>query len=337
MKFARIGTSKRLSSIRAESPAAKRFTRFCPQPIGLNPSLRLKLGETFPYWELATYITDPASLSSAAQAARLDLIVIVAAIVSAIGFGGALILFDVRRQMALAEQKSEFVSSVSHELRTPLTSIRMFSELLEHQGADNPGKTRRYAKVIGIEVDRLTRLIDNVLDIARIERGDKSYEFKAVSLNDLIDETVERFRPQFESAQFAIRVESGDSQAATVKADRDALSQVLVNLLSNAIQHGTGEVREITVSLQGSGQHAVVKVEDCGPGVPVGHEERVFEKFYRAGDAADAGGRGSGIGLALAREIVVAHGGEVTYSSRKNGGSCFSFWLPISPETPGEV
>jgi len=258
-------------------------------------------------------------------------------LVLAIGVGSWLIVTDLNRQLTLARQKTDFVSNVSHELKTPLTSIRMFSELLAEGRVLEPAKQRSYLAIITAEAARLTRLINNVLDFARIERGEKKYQFQRADLSALVRETADTYRPHLEANGFQFECDVPEAPV-WVNGDRDALAQVLVNLLSNAEKysdHGKEivlQVRQQTAPLP----HVEVKVLDRGLGVPGGSEEKIFEKFYRTHDSLSSGIQGSGLGLTLARQIAQAHGGEVVYEPRDGGGSCFSLRLPVlTSEQPG--
>ena len=290
-----------------------------------RPFVATEIGETLPHWEMAVYLLNPAQLNQSARTLRLTLGLLIGVLVLAIGLGSALIVADLRRQLALARQKTDFVSNVSHELKTPLTSIRLFSELLSEGRVPEPEKQRQFLQIITAETARLTRLINNVLDFARMERGEKKYQFAPCDLTPLVLETVESIRPLLEKSGFKLTVER-PSAAVKISGDRDALAQVLVNLLSNAEKY-SGDRKEIGVQVRG-GLTAEVRVLDRGPGVPRGCEEKIFGQFFRADDSLASGIQGSGLGLTLARQIARAHGGEVVYEPREGGGSCFVLRLP---------
>jgi len=221
------------------------------------------------------------------------------------------------------------VSNVSHELKTPLTSIRLFSEMLAQDTVQDESKRRHFLSIITTETARLTRLINNVLDFSRLERGEKKYHFEPFDVVALVRETVESYRPQLESGGFILKLQLSPDPAE-ITGDRDALAQVLVNLLSNAEKY-SGERKEIEVRCETRAGGVEVKVLDRGWAVPAGCEERIFEQFYRAHDSLASGIQGCGLGLTLARQIARAHGGEVTYESRPEGGSCFTLKLPATP------
>ncbi len=295
-----------------------------------RPFVATEIGESLPHWEVAAYLVNPQHLTQVARTARLTLGLLIATLVLAIGIGGWLIVTDLNRQLALARQKTDFVSNVSHELKTPLTSIRMFSELLADQRVSDPEKQRSYLHIITSEAARLTRLINNVLDFSRMERGEKKYNIHDADLIKIVRETTETYRPHLENTGFQLDC-ALPSTELPVRADTDAIAQVIVNLLSNAEKYSDNQKK---ISIEASRREGPlpcveVRVMDRGPGVPRGSEEKIFEKFYRAHDSLSSGIQGSGLGLTLARQIARAHGGDVTYEPREGGGSCFSLRLPL--------
>jgi signal transduction histidine kinase len=296
-----------------------------------RPFVATEIGEVLPHWELAVYLLDPARLTRSARSITLTLGLLVVVLLCAIGVGSWLIVADVRRQLTLARQKTDFVSNVSHELKTPLTSIRMFTELLSEGRVVDGAKQQSYLRIIGAETARLTRLINNVLDFARLERGETRYRFQKSDLAQVARETAEGYRPQLQANGFVLHCELSP-EPVYVNADRDALAQVIVNLLSNAEKY-SGERKEIELAIQkrdGAAPSVEVQVFDRGLGVPAGCEEKIFEQFYRAHDSLSSGIQGSGLGLTLARQIARAHGGDVVYAPREGGGSCFCLRLPRS-------
>ena len=297
-----------------------------------RPFVATEIGDALPHWEVAAYLVNPARLTRAAHTARLTLGLLVAVLVLAIGVGSWLIVSALNAELKLARQKTDFVGNVSHELKTPLTSIRMFSELLAEGRVADPAKQHSYLNIITAEAARLTRLINNVLDFARLERGEKKYNFQPCDLAEVVRGVAQTFRPHLEAAGFKFDCTLPDL-AVSLRGDADALSQVIVNLLSNAEKYANGG-KEIAVELarrESPLPFAEVRVLDRGSGVPRGSEEKIFEKFYRAHDSLSSGVQGSGLGLTIARQIARAHGGEVVYEPRAGGGSCFILRLPIKP------
>ncbi|MBN8245951.1 MAG: HAMP domain-containing histidine kinase [Verrucomicrobia bacterium] len=306
-------------------------------PSWKRPFAATEIGESLPHWEIAVYLRDPEQAGRTARTLTLTLLLLVGVLVSVIGTGGWLVVTDLRRQLKLARQKSDFVSNVSHELKTPLTSIRMFAELLGEDRVTDPARRREFLGIIGTESARLTRLINQVLDFARIERGERTWSFAPVDLRDVVREAVETCRPPLEAAGVVLRLPPM-AEPIRVSGDRDALVQVAVNLLSNVEKYAArgGEVViELGDGAPGPGVH--LRVLDRGPGVPAGWEERIFEQFVRADDSLTSGIPGSGLGLTLARQMARAHGGDIHCTRRAGGGTCFTLTLPrqTSRETPG--
>ncbi|HTV75485.1 MAG TPA: HAMP domain-containing sensor histidine kinase [Candidatus Baltobacteraceae bacterium] len=299
-----------------------------------RPFVATEIGDALPHWEAAAYLVNPAALTQAARTAELTLGLLIAILVLAIAVGSWLIVSNLNSELKLARQKTDFVSNVSHELKTPLTSIRMFSELLSENRVADSAKQRSYLQIITAEAARLTRLINNVLDFSRLERGEKKYDFQPCDLTEIVRATAGTFRPHLEAGGFKFHCELPETKIA-VRGDSDALAQIIVNLLSNAEKYSNGgkEIGLQVAQKESPLPYAEVKVLDRGPGVPPGSEEKIFEKFYRAHDSLGSGIQGSGLGLTLARQIARAHGGDVIYEPRADGGSSFVLRLPISGGT----
>ncbi len=293
-----------------------------------HPFVATEIGEFLPHWETAAYLLNPNHLNKTARTAKLTLGLLIAILVIAIGTGGALIVLDLNRELRLARQKTDFVSNVSHELKTPLTSIRMFSELLSDGRTLNPEKQRSYLNIINAETARLTRLINNVLDFSRIDRGEKKYNIRDCDLAEIVRASCESYRPHLENHGFSLEC-SLPENGVPVRGDCDALAQVILNLLSNAEKYSLDR-KEISIHLKhdASRHEAQLTISDRGVGVAKGDRERIFEKFYRTHDSLSSGIQGSGLGLTLARQIARAHGGDVTCHEREGGGSIFMLNLP---------
>lgn len=328
-----IGLNYRIDRNSVQSFSLTGTNQHPPEPLApessgwKHPFVSAEIGDVLPHWEATVYLLNPGKAGKAAATARLTLGLLVGLLVLAIAVGSWLIGADLRRQLALARQKTDFVSNVSHELKTPLTSIRMFSEMLAEDRVQDEAKRRHFLGIISAEAARLTRLINNVLDFARLERGEKKYDFVSCDLAALARDTVESYRPHLEATGFALKTLL-PSVPVPIRGDRDALAQVLVNLLSNGEKY-SGERKEIEVELATDGDRAELRVLDRGLGVPAGCEEKIFEQFFRAHDSLGSGIQGSGLGLTLARQIARAHGGDVAFRKREGGGSCFAVNLRL--------
>jgi signal transduction histidine kinase len=299
-----------------------------------RPFVAAEIGEVLPFWEAAVYQVDPERLRNSAEVLRYSLGALVLLLVGVIGLGSGFIARDLNRQVRAARQKTDFVSNVSHELKTPLTSIRMFSELLSEGRVKDAGKQKNYLDIIVSEASRLTRLINNVLDFANMERGEKSYQFEQVDLVTLIRENVEMLEPSLAGQGMALTLKLPEEQLP-IRADADALARVVVNLLSNCEKYAAAG-KDVTVSLERQGGSACLTVEDRGPGVPRGLEQKIFEQFFRADESLSSGKQGSGLGLTLARQIVRAHHGSMRYEPRRGGGSRFVVQLPLADAEAAE-
>jgi signal transduction histidine kinase len=288
------------------------------------------IGDLLPHWKVAVYLVDPANLSQSAKTLRLTLGALVGIAILSI-IGGAWIVFrDVRREYNQARLRSDFVSNVSHELKTPLTSIRMFTELLADGRVESPARATKYLRIIMSETARLTRLINNVLDFARLEKGDKHYHFQNINLVEVVRDTVESYRPHLDRSGFQLET-SLPMEKICIQGDRDGVAQVVLNLLSNAEKYST-EVKQIRVSLNRNGAAARIVVEDQGRGVPKGFEEKIFEQFVRAHDALSDAIPGAGLGLTLARQIVRAHNGRIWCEAGQAAGARFIVQWPTIHE-----
>jgi signal transduction histidine kinase len=244
--------------------------------------------------------------------------------------GIALALRAADRAVRLSEMKSDFVSNVSHELRTPLASIRVFAELLRLGRVETPVKVREYGDYIETESRRLSRLIENILDFARIESGRKTYRFETTDLREVVAATLKSFEVHLKHGGFRIACEVPAGPLPPIAVDADAIGQALHNLLDNAIKY-SGECREITVRLRREGEELVIAVEDRGIGIPKDEQRRIFDRFHRVGTGLVHEVKGSGLGLAIVDHIVRVHGGRIAVESEPGRGSTFSIRLPLRP------
>ena len=290
-----------------------------------KPFVATEVGEALPHWEAALYLLHPERLRDSARHLRRNLSLLIACALAAIAIGGWVIFADTRRQLALAQKRTDFVSNVSHELKTPLTSIRMFAEMM-HSGRASTERQPEYLRIIMVEAERLTRLINNVLDFAKLERRQRRFEKRPLDLHEMLSQLWPAQELHLREAGFAAKWESAEPSLPVV-GDEDALAQVLVNLLSNAEKYG-GATKEVTLHSYLAGDWVCVSVLDRGAGVPAGEEAKIFEPFYRAHDSLSSGIPGTGLGLALAHRVIREHGGEIVYHARPDGGSNFTIRLP---------
>ncbi len=227
-----------------------------------------------------------------------------------------------RAQLKLAQKKDDFISAVSHELRTPLTSIRMYSEMLEKNWVKSEDKLAEYYGSMRQESERLSRLIENVLDFSRIQKGRKKYTFSLGDMNKCVADVVEMMRPYATQNGFSIKTELGELGQTVF--DRDAVTQIVVNLMDNAIKYArNAQDKTITVRTGNDNRFVLLEVEDHGPGVPHRLRHKVFEQFYRSGAEATRETTGTGLGLALVKKFAQAHRGFVEIITAKPTGAIF--------------
>ena len=229
----------------------------------------------------------------------------------------------------MARLKSDFVANVSHDLKTPLALIRMYAETLEMNRVPHETSRHEYYGVITRESERLTRLIDNVLDFSRIESGAQRYALVRRPVEPVIHDVLDVFRHPLAQAGFKVEV-SVEPDLPELPLDADALAQALANLVDNAIKY-SGDGRRVEIRAGRLGDELRLEVADDGIGIPATEHARIFEKFYRVGSSDTQGRRGSGVGLTLVKHIVEAHGGRVTVHSNPGQGSRFILHLPLSP------
>ncbi len=243
--------------------------------------------------------------------------------------GLGLVWANVRRELRLSRLKSDFVANVSHELKTPLALIRLFAETLELGRVPSEEKARQYHRIINKESRRLTQLINNILDFSRIEAGRKEYRFVRGDVAAVVRDVVEAYRFPIEQQGFSLELDLAD-ELPELAMDPEALSQALINLINNALKYSPDE-KQIRIAARRDGERILVSVTDAGIGIPHAEQKKIFEKFYRAESSLVHTTKGSGLGLALVRHIVEAHGGEVEVESAPGQGSRFTLVLPLRP------
>jgi two-component system phosphate regulon sensor histidine kinase PhoR len=237
---------------------------------------------------------------------------------------GVMVLTDITTIKQLEKLRSQFVANVSHELRTPLTSIKGFVETLQSGAACHPETRERFLGIIASETERLSRLIEDILELSKIEAYKANLELTSVSLRDLVCESVQQLAETAEKK--GLTLSSAFQDDFQVAATRDGLKQVLLNLLQNAINY-TPEGGKIEVSVKEYPRQVVVRISDTGIGIPAADLPRIFERFYRVDKARSREAGGTGLGLSIVKHLIESFGGSVWAESKPGKGSTFYFSL----------
>lgn len=298
-----------------------------------RPRATLPLSYPLGGWSLAYYAAPALTQTSLSRGLWFNIGSAIAAV--AIAVVGLAIYFyrENARDMRLAAQRVSFVNQVSHELKTPLTNIRMYAEMLEQEIDEADEKPRRHLEIIVSESQRLSRLIGNVLTFSRKHRHALQLRLEPASVDAIIGTVLDHYRPALE----AKGMEAKFSACApdVVLADTDVIEQIIGNLISNAEKYGA-EGKRLDIETHQDGETVRVTVADAGPGVPVSERERIFEPFYRVSNRLSDGVTGTGIGLAIARELATLHGGSLVLIPSEHGAVFqVSLRCPRVPE--GEV
>ena len=282
----------------------------------------------FPFpWRLIVTQTALENLKSSALRENIIYGTLLAVIVVLMCLGALLIARDIHRESETTRHKSEFVHNISHELKTPLTLIRLYGETLKDK-KNLPEKNRKEAyEIITRESERLSYMINNVLDFSQIETGRKEFNLKKGHLAGVIRETLELYRYHLEKKGFTVHKQISED-IPPMDFDREAMASVLINLLSNSMKFSQDK-KEVSVRLFKDGDNAVIQVADKGVGISRNEVDKIFQRFYRSENEVVSESRGSGLGLTIVKHIAEAHGGQVDVESEPEKGSVFSVILPI--------
>ncbi|MGB2862364.1 MAG: HAMP domain-containing sensor histidine kinase [Sedimentisphaerales bacterium] len=285
------------------------------------------LGPSFPGLRLAYTTDNGASTASDWGLQRSFYLIALFLVLCATLFGAYFLWRDVGRELRMAEMRSQFIASVSHELKTPLTAIRIFAETLRMGRLKDSQAKTEYLDTIVNESHRLTRLLNNVLDFSKIEKGKRTYRKEPACLSEIVNAAAQATQYPLKQQDFHLNVQM-EEELPDVRVDRDAIGQAILNLLSNAMKY-SGESRRIDLRVQKRAGHAVIEVSDWGIGIDPAQQKRIFEKFYRVPSEQNQRIPGTGLGLALVFHIVKAHDGHVEVRSVLGKGSTFSIHLPL--------
>jgi len=289
-----------------------------------NPDFILNRGFPSPFSFLNATLTCRQIPRSAGRQTLTVMLIFLAAIV----LMGMFAIYQSSRAIAdLSERRAQFVSSVTHELKTPLTNIRMYIEMLEQGIARTPEREQQYYRILDSEGRRLSRLINNVLELSKLERKQRHIDLQAGPFDDVISEVQAVMSEKIKQEGFILIAEPG--QTGTFKYDREVMIQVLINLIENSMKFGKGAPkREIHIRTHRDADGVRIMVSDTGPGIPRRDLKKVFDDFYRVENSLTRTTRGTGIGLALVKKFVHLMGGSVAAANNEGPGCTITIILP---------
>jgi signal transduction histidine kinase len=282
----------------------------------------------FTQWKVALFDPDGKTIEQLTSREKQTYLALFIGIIAVMLIGIVLMAYSVIHESEISRLKSEFVSNVSHELKTPLALIRMFGETLDSGIVSEEKKQRKFYRIIRTESERLTHLINNVLDFSSMDAGVKGYNLQEVDLVKTVKNTLEAYRFHISDNGFVIERELPD-EPILLKLDADAIAQVLLNLLNNAVKY-SDKKKYILVKIWRNSDYVGISVTDHGIGISKKELGKIFDKFYRVPNNRRSETRGSGLGLTLGKHIVEAHGGTLKVASEEGKGSTFTIRLPLS-------
>ena len=294
------------------------------------------LDEVLPGWHIGITYSDPGGLGWVQRLVGLQVVLLLGA-AALVVVATVLILRFGLRQMELSRVKSHFVSNITHELKTPLAAIQLYTETLQQERVHDRAEVGRFLGIIHKETVRLTALINNLLDFARIEAGERRYRFATAAVGDVVRDVVDTYAYQFRHQGFEVQLDIAPG-LPPARIDRDAIGQAVLNLLDNAVKYSR-DVKQIGVTVRletAEGMPPVIAVAVCdrGIGIPAAEHPKIFGPFYRVEKGLEHDVKGSGLGLAVVRHVAEAHGGTVRVVSHPGAGSTFTLRLPVPAPDP---
>ena len=280
-------------------------------------------------WRVDVAPRDPAATSADLVRRRNLYFAVLAGALAILGFGAYATARVVRRELEVARMKSDFVSAVSHEFRSPLTGIRQLAEMLLRGRVPTEARRQEYYELITRESDRLARVVENLLDFARMEEGKRPYRFEPIDTSAWLAEVATAFRAQASSNGHRIVAGIPDALPPVI-ADREALTTAVDNLLDNAVKYSP-DAEAVWLDAEANERTVMIRVRDRGAGINDADRSRVFDRFFRADGELTRQVKGTGLGLSLVAYIVRAHGGQVSVDSQPGAGSTFTIVLPLAP------
>jgi len=290
-----------------------------------RPASNILIGDELPGWKLAIYRLNGSYFQ---QSFFLIGSVLVAILLISTLTAGTLLMRQAQKNSLEVARKTSFISNVSHELKTPLTSIRMYAEMLGEGRVRETAKKQNYLHVIITESQRLTRLVNNVLDFSRLEQGRKNFQLQTQNITTLVKNILDSQQMRLDDANMRLNMTMPD-EIVLVNIDHDAFKQVMLNLIDNAIKYAKFG-GQLDVEVRVDDKIVTVCVEDAGEGVPPAQHEEIFEVFHRVDDSLTNRQPGAGLGLSIARRLIRGIGGDLRYkATREQSGACFEIILPL--------
>jgi signal transduction histidine kinase len=300
-----------------------------PPSVFTHPPNR-PLGPRLPGFSLIAEDRDPDSAIREVSGARDRFVLLVAALFIVIGVGLTILRRTVSAEVTLARRRSDFVSAVSHELRTPLTGIRMYADMLRDGWVKDEETVRHYHESMARESERLSRLVQNVLDFSALEKNRKDYKMVRGGLAESALAAVDLLAPYLDQKGFRVELAVAEDLPDVMR-DADSVQQCVVNLVDNAVKYARNhEPKEIEVGIGRRGDHVDLTVRDHGPGLSAKEKERAFEPFFRGRSPVATEVGGAGLGLALVSRFARAHRGTATFEDAPGGGALIRVSFPVS-------
>ena len=297
-----------------------------------TPIITAFFEDNFPPWKIEAYSEDT-SIAGLIGLHKNFYFWTILTLILILSSGVVLMVRTIAHEMEVLKIKSDFVSSVSHEFKTPLSSIKALTERLSEGKVKDQDKIKQYYSVITQDTDKLSRLVGNILDFAKIEEGKMKYVFEETNIEEWLDQTIKYFRKENLQREITIHTLI-TADIPYLRIDKNALAQAVNNLLDNAIRSSTKK-NEVEVIVKRDENHLKIEVKDYGIGIPHDELDRIFEKFYQGSNAIRLSTKGTGLGLTLVKHNIEAHGGEIYVESKLGLGSTFTISLPIKRKTEG--
>ena len=304
-----------------------------------KPFVAKEISSILPYWETAILLRNPEAVEKQIESSKYLMSLIVFILCSLIFAGITAIYRFSASRLKNVQQRVGFVTNVSHELKTPLTSIRMYSEMMAEGFQKDPDKIQKYSAYIASESQRLTRLINNVLDFAKLEKGTKKYNPERSDINEIVKKIIPAFKEDFERNGFVFETDIC-MDPLYANCDKEGIIQVLINLFSN-VQKYSDDEKYIKVTTLSKDNNIYVNIEDRGKGIHKKYRKKIFTDFYRIDASITSDSKGTGLGLAIAKKIMKQNCGDLVYSPVDSNsfrtGSVFSLILPASETSETEA